>query len=404
MPSLEETHSFSRKSTQTCYALLVTQPAPIRVGLVLGREASCKIRLQHGIQSFAAQRARWIFRSETTPDPLLDWGCQGIVAMVGEPELFAPAVQARCPVVNVSNRVAHTGLSTLHTDDVAVGRVAAAHLLSLGLDHFAFAGNENCHFARQRQRGYTAALAEKGHTPHVLDRSDIRDKRQLRERDAMLVRWLNRLPRPVAVLCAEDAFAEWLLNICLEQGIAVPDEVAVLGVNDHTIMCESLSPPLSSVSLPFERIGYEAARLLHTLMQGGPAPTQPILLPPGSVTARRSTRFIPPDNPLLARAIELMLKHHAEELNIADIAEHMKLTRRQLEHLFARSLQTTPARHLEHIRLDHVKKLLVETDLPMADIAAATGYTTQTRMGVAFRRTHGITPTAYRRQIRLHGD
>ena len=375
--------------------------APIRVGLILGRGAAYRDHLQHGVQSYAAIHARWVFRTETTPGPLLDWGCRGMVAMVGEPGHFAPAREASCAVVNVSNRLADTGLPTVHTDDVAVGRVAAAHLLSLGLHHFAFAGNESCHFVRERQAGFTTALAEKGHSPHILDRSDLRDKRQLRERDAMLARWLDRLPRPVAVFCGEDATAEQLLNVCLEQSIAVPDEVAVLGVNNHTTLCESLSPTLSSVAIPFDRIGYEAARLLHTLMQGGQPPRDRILLPPGCVTARRSTRVLAPEDPLLAQALTLIREHHAEELNIADVAEHMRLTRRQLEHLFARSLQITPARHLENVRMDHVKRLLAESDLPMSDVAAATGYATQTRMGVAFRRRQGITPTAYRRQFRL---
>lgn len=376
-------------------------PSPLRVGLVLGRDAGYGVAMQSGVQRYAATRSRWVFRAGRTPGPLYDWGCRGIIAMVAQPELYPSAKTAECPVVNVSNRLADTGLPTVHADDIAVGRIAADHLLGLGLRHFGFAGPADCHFATQREAGYTAALAGAGFTPDVLDRSDLRDPTQFRERDAMFARWLARLPRPMGIFCAEDSTAERLLNVCLEQDIRVPDEMAVLGANNDALMCEALYPPLSSVDIPFEQIGFEAAGILEALLAGGAAPTQPLLIPPRTVAARRSTQVLAPDNPLLARVLSVMIDHHAEELNVADIAQYVGISRRHLEQMFARSLNTTPARHLEKIRIDHARKLLADTDLSMPDVAAATGYGNQTRMGVAFRRTNDMTPTAYRRQFRL---
>ncbi len=357
--------------------------------------------MRHGVLQYGGTHGRWVFRGSTDPQALHEWGCQGIIAMVARLDLYEPVVRAGCPVVNVSNRLARTGLPTVHADDVAVGRTAAEHLLGLGLRHYAFVGPINCHFSTQRGEGYTAALLEANHHPHLLDRSRLRHPHRLRERDAMMQKWLADLPRPVGIFCAEDSTAERLLNVCLEQEIRVPDEVAVLGVNNDTLLCESLYPPLSSINVPFEKIGFEAARLLDSLLQGERPPDHPILLQPGSVAARRSTQLLAPEDPLVARALSLMHDRHHEELNIQDIAEYMHVSRRQLEQLFARVLGTTPANHLEKIRMDHVKRLLAESDLAMPDIAEACGYRNQTRMGVAFRRTQGMAPTAYRSQFRL---
>jgi len=373
-----------------------------RVGAILGHEAGYAERMRAGLQHYARTRQRWVVRWGTSGRGLAmlrDWGAEGLVVLAGSADQATRIAASGVPVVNVSNR-SRTGLPAVHADDTAVGRVAAEHLLGLGLRHFAYAGTDRCRFNDQRQAGFGGRLADAGFGVAVLDRTAYAAA-DFRALDRMFADWLAGLPRPVGVMVSEDTTGERLLYACLEAGIDVPGEVAVVSVNDHATLCEATPPPMSSIDIPFERIGFEAGRMLDRLMGGRPVPDREVLIPPGEVTVRRSSAFVAVDDPVVRRAVRQIEQRVGEGLNIDDLLGDLRVSRRSLERRFREALGVTPFVHLQRVRQRRVRELLADTDLPMSDVAAAAGYTDQNRMGIAFRRENGQTPTAYRRQHRL---
>jgi LacI family transcriptional regulator len=176
----------------------------------------------------------------------------------------------------------------------------------------------------------------------------------------------------------------------------IPNEVAVLGVDNEDPLSRLVWPGLSSIALATEQIGFRAADLLHRLLDGLSLPRASTLLSPLGVVARGSTRQLVPDDPVVAKAIAVIHESVSTPLSVADLSRAVPVSRISLERRFRRYLDRTPAQEIRRVRIAQARQLLMATDLPLKSIAERCGFAAASRLIEAFRRETGSTPIAYR--------
>jgi LacI family transcriptional regulator len=213
---------------------------------------------------------------------------------------------------------------------------------------------------------------------------------------AELARWLRQLPKPIGLFAADDLAGREVIDVCRYAQVAVPEEVAVLGVDDDELICGISYPALSSVKLNAERIGYEGAAVLHALLLGKPPTREPIEIDPLDVIARQSTDVIVIEDRLVAQATRYIREHAREGVNIADVLRHTRSSRRTLETRFRREMGRSPHAEILRVQLTLVKDLLITTDLKLQSIAERTGFSSMEYLHRVFRKQFHITPTEFR--------
>jgi LacI family transcriptional regulator len=198
-----------------------------------------------------------------------------------------------------------------------------------------------------------------------------------------------------------DFKGQQVLDVCAELGIAVPEQVAVIGVDNDSHLCSLCTPPLTSVVPDTRRAGYEAARLLDRLMQGSPVPADAILVKPVGIVDRQSTDVYAIDDADVVRALRFIRAHACEGIRVADVLREVSLSRRVLESRFRELLGRTPHAEIHRLQMERACRLLTETDLPLVQVASQTGLAHAEYLSVAFKRHTGLSPRDYRRQHRL---
>lgn len=299
------------------------------------------------------------------------------------------------PTVNVSGRLQESPFPRVANDDAAIGRMAAEYFLARGFTHFAFAGLHPTYLSWVRGEAFAAALRKAGfetqfanHTLHGTPTRPVADL-------------FRNLPVPCALLGGDDNLAKQAVTLALERGLRVPEDVAVLGVENDPLLCELASVPISSIQTGAEKVGFEAARLLHRLLEGRPAPSSDILIPPQAVITRRSTDVMATADAHVATTLSHIRKHAFGPLSPADVLEQVPLSRRMMELRFKRAVGRTIGEEIVRVRLERAKRLLAESDLQIGEVAAASGFAEARYMNVAFRRHLAMTPKSYRRSLQL---
>ena len=209
--------------------------------------------------------------------------------------------------------------------------------------------------------------------------------------------WIKKLPKPLGVMTGNDPRGIQLLDACRRAGVAVPEEVAVVGVDNDELVCELAYPPLSSVVPDAVRIGYEAAALLDRLMKGEPAPAAMQTIPPEGLAIRQSSDVTAIADPRLADALRFIREHACDGIGVNDVLDHLAVSRSVLQRLFRKHFDRTILDTITGVRIARVKQLLTETDMPLADIARRAGFSYMEYLSSTFRRQTGWTLSAFRR-------
>lgn len=345
-----------------------------------------------------AASAGWLVhvepQGERRPLPA-DWEGDGIIVRVSTRAIWRRLARLRVPVVNVSAiELAGVALPRVANDLEAAGALAAEHLLDRGFRHFAYVGGPRRSDVCRQRRGFTAALDRRGLSCHI---------RQVPEHPApesaagAIAVWLTSLPRPLAVCTRTHLQGRAVLDACRQAGLLVPEEVAVLAGDDDPLLCQHATPPLSALDISTRRIGLAAAARLERLMQGGTRRPHTTLVPPVGVVTRQSTDALAVPDGELARALVQIRERACEVIHVDDIVRGVALSRRQLERGFRDLLGRTPAEEIRRVRIARARQLLATTELPVAHVARACGFTSAAYLATAFRRACGIAPLAFRR-------
>ena len=292
---------------------------------------------------------------------------------------------------------------SVDVDDARVGELAASHLMGLGLHQFAFLG-ETTDYSRQREAAFRKRIETAGHESHSYFQSIGTVRKYIEhwhEAEADLVDWLKALPKPIGIFAAHDPSGRLLAETCRSYSIRIPEEVAIVGANNDTHVCGMTYPPLSSIEIPWDHIGYETALQMERLLQNPAAiSNDPLLIPPTRVVRRRSSDFLSVSNPTLARALEHIHEYAATGLNVKELVDAIRCPRRTLERTFREVLGRSIHEEIMRTRLDYAKELLGRADLSIDQVAEFSGFGRNERFSVNFRQWEGMTPREFRKRLR----
>ncbi|MBX9623213.1 MAG: substrate-binding domain-containing protein, partial [Gemmataceae bacterium] len=305
----------------------------------------------------------------------------------------------RGPAVNVCGALAGLPFPAVGIDNPAVGRAAADHLLGRGLRHFAFLGHGGFAFSTRREEGFAGRVRAAGFGAAVYRApggTDFHPDGPPAGPPGRLGAWLRRLPRPCGLFACNDIWGGYVTEVCRREGVRIPDDLAVVGVDDDDLLCELARPPLSSVRVPSDRIGFEAAALLDRLLAGRKPPSGPTLLPPLGVAVRPSSDLLAVDDPAVREVLGAIRGAGPRPVQVGDVVGRLDISRRSAERRFRRAVGRGIAAEIRRARVERAKDLLAGTGLSVAEVAARAGFPSPQRFAVAFRRDAGLTPTAYR--------
>lgn len=381
------------------------------IGLMVMHSFAYYRRVLRGIWRYVEARPQWDVTSiAPEQQPLRMRGRfspDGLVVAMNTVAVERALREWRRPAVNVSAIFWKQRFPRVGVDNRQVGKLAAEHFLEHGLRHFAFAGPPRHLFSTERREAFCQAVAEAGYAVISYENSTTPEFDPLGRRwdlEPEFQSWLRRLPRPVGLFAPNDLWGVQVVLACRRGGIAVPEEVAVLGVDDDDLYCELTRPRLSSIIVPAEQIGYESVALLEHLLAGKKPPNGPLLLPPVGINPRRSTEVLAIDDEDVVAAIRFIRENVHQPLRVDDVLQHVPLTRRTLERRCRTALGWSVAEEIRRTHLERARRLLAATDLSIQAVAKQAGYSDYRHLVVAFRKQLGITPTAYRRQHRISGD
>lgn len=306
--------------------------------------------------------------------------------------------EMKIPAVNISDAEAGHPIPTVISDNKAIARRAVEHLCSRGIRNLAFSGPLHEWYASQRLEGFRQALADAGIAEPVFVHNPGVSRVLRRGLDPLL----KAAPRPLGIVAAHDFVARSVVNAAFACGLRVPEDVAIVGIDNDDLLCEMSKVPLSSVDVSAERIGFEAAAILDRLMAGQSADPGPYLIPPKSVVVRQSSKTLAIEDEHVAAAIRFIEANLSRPLGVEDILDESAITisRRQLEQRFKTALGRSPAAEIRRLRIEQAKELMDTTDLPLSQVATRTGFPDISFLGKAFRRETGMTATQYRRRTR----
>lgn len=369
----------------------------IETSVVYGRQ------ILAGIARYLRSHHRWsVFLEQhelgTKPPKWLHSGkWDGILSRPTDPRLADAFRRMKVPVVDLNDLYENLDLPWVGSDHKAIGAMGADHLLQRGFRHFAFCGFTGELWAAQRREGFSDTLGKVGFLPSVFESPWHGPKAPRWDKDiAKLTLWLKGLPQPLALMACNDVRGLHVLDACARSGLAVPEQVAVVGVDNEQYLCDLCHPPLSSVEPDPERIGYEAASLLDAMMNGTPPKHQRILISPRQVIVRHSTEVVAIADRIVSSALQFIREQAVHGCTVEDVLRHTHISRSVLERHFRKVLSRSPQEEIRLVRITRVKQLLLETDFTLEHIAELAGFEHPEYMSVVFKRICGQTPGAFR--------
>lgn len=351
--------------------------------------------------------------------PPLWWRGDGILSIItSHKDLQALDYYGQLPLVDLSkgwladtmpveDRVSGMGKPRVIYDNQRIGRMGAEHFLNRGFKHVAYLNTGNYWLDQERIPSFreTAELGEAEFHEiefyrHVSTGSQPQKTAEIQDRQ-WLIQAITALPKPIGIMVTADDHAPRLMQACDDAGIAIPEEVAILGCDNDPMVCDYAPVPLSSVDNDWDRIGYEAAKLLDQLMNGATPPDEPIQIQPKGVITRQSTDILAVPDAKIARALRFIWQNFSQSIGTMEVADAAGLNRRKLERGFRKHLHRSVNEEIMRSRINFAKKLLLETEYNTDAIAGRTGFSSAASFSAAFTRITGTRPGRFRKD---HSD
>ncbi|HZT22013.1 MAG TPA: DNA-binding transcriptional regulator [Verrucomicrobiae bacterium] len=376
-----------------------------RVALLIEATNAYARGLLHGIARFNHEHPRWVIYfephglGEPLPRWLKNWDGDGILARLANRRTARAVLGLGVPLVELRRIITIPGVPSIGPDNQKVAALAFEHFRERGFQHFGlYEVLRNVDRPlNERSDAFLRQVRASGFFCHVFkpERSGSLESEQMR-----LAQWLRRLPKPVGVLTCNDNYGLQVLRASLRAGVMVPEEVAVLSAGNDDCLCDLCHPPLSSVDLAPELIGYEAAALLDRMMSGKRPPSQRLEVAPKGIVTRLSTDVLATPDPAVARTVAFIRENACGDLRVGDVLRHVGLSRSALEPKMKTVLGRTIHREIRRVQLERVRSLLSSTDVPIKQIATRTGFRNVQYLARVFRKETGHTLAGYRKRMR----
>jgi len=382
----------------------ITPPARRRrrVALIIETSNEYARGLLHGIRTYIREHESWDIdldehrRGEAT-HWLRGWKGDGVIARIENARIAAEVIDSGLPCVDLSAAREVPGIPWVETDDAEIARLAFDHLKERGLRHFGFCGAPQFNWSNWRRDAFARCAKAAGFDVSLFPEPTRPAKHLTHERELeAITAWVKSLPKPCGVMACYDLRGRQVLGACKLADLAVPDEVAVIGVDNDELLCDLSDPPLTSVAPDSDLTGYKAAELLDRMMAGERITKVAHLLKPLGVVARLSTDTLAIADPEMSNAVRFIREHACDGINVSDVLREVSMSRRVFETAFRKLLGRRPHEEIVRTRLQRVKELLTQTDLPLYAVAERAGFKHVEYMSVVFKKKVGIPPSEYR--------
>lgn len=370
-----------------------------------GRDLLC------GISRYAQLHGPWNFHIkagdfEQALPKMKQWGGTGIIARIPNERVAKAILEANLPTIalGLSDEQMQPGsplaeLSELSSDAVEVATMAANHLMERRFRHFAYVGVEGRVWSQRREREFSLQIRKAGFEPHIYAPPQRTTDRVWEKEQALIVDWLHSLPKPVGLFACNDDRGREVLEACRLMNLRVPEDVAVLGVDNDEVFCGLAYPPLSSVALNAETAGYRAAELLDAMMQGTIRKPRRIQVEALGVVTRRSTDIVAVEDEDVAAALQYIHREQGCNISVESVVQEVAVSRRNLEKRFRDTIGRTILEEIQTTRLERAKRLLLETTYPVSKVAELSGFGTTGYFIQFFQSRVGRTPRKYRTEL-----
>ena len=385
-------------------------PKPLRIALLIESSYSFGRRLQQGIAAYSRTYGPWVFYHEErayddpAPSGLKSWSPDGVIARITTPRLARQLKGLGVPLVDLCDREFIRVDHRVLVDHKAVVRLGIDHLRECGFRNFAYSGFHGVSFSQHRQQLFSEYVESIGCRAYVYLPPPLENPKGLAHiaidalRDAASFgKWLETLPKPIGIIGSNDIRSQQILNTCAQAGITVPDQVAVVGVDNDEVRCELCSPSLSSIDTNAFQVGYEAAAMLEGVIEGRRKQPETMLIGPAGVVRRRSTDVLAFADTELSALVRYIRQKACDGLTVGQVVKHSGMSRATLDRLFHSYLGRTPHAEIIRVRINRVKELLANSDLALKQIARLTGFTHDETLYRIFKRSTGQTPSEFRR-------
>lgn len=360
-------------------------------------------QLLRGIAKYSSLRGPWSLYREASGfgqslTSLKNWGATGIITRdIGR---IKDIINTGIPTIVSIHFSRSINTPIIVADDVSVGRMAAEHLLERGLRHFGFCGFDDAHWSEARKESFPKRIAEAGFKTHIYRQPRSSARRKWPQEQKELVKWLVDLPKPVGILACNDDRGQHVIEACKVAGLRVPEEIAVVGVDNDPTVCELTDPPLSSVALSVEKAGYEAAELLDLMMKGMEPAKRQIIVHPTHIVARRSSAILAIEDSVLANVLQFIRQNANRAVGVRDVADRVSMSRRTLERRFRKVLRRSIYQQIRYERVERLAQMLMETNLSIGEIATSLDFPSVAHVGRMFHAVKGMSPRAYRARLK----
>lgn len=377
-----------------------------RVALLIETTHASSRDIFFGVVQYVKNHNQWALYHEprgleqSPPTWLKNWEGDGIIARINSPEIADAVRSTGLPVVDVLGEVPDSGVPLVHVDDKLIAIMAAKHLMERGFHHFGFLGIRGKNWSDDRYDGFRLPLQGSPNSIHRFDMPPyLVDSTPWEMQMDALGNWLMQLPKPIGIMVASDQVGRYLLDTCRRIQVQVPDEVGVVSVDNDEVFCEVCIPELSSVDAGHRLVGYRAAELLDQMLHGSVAPTQPLRVEPNLVIVRASSDVLATSDRHVATALRHIRELACTGLSASDLISRIPISRSVLQRRFRAETGHSIQQEIIQVRLDHARRLLAETDLPLVEVAERSGFKYREYLGAIFKAHLGKSPVEYRREV-----
>ena len=374
-----------------------------RVGVFVETSNDYGRRILSGISKYLTINQRWsVFLEQNDlnarPHDLISsnqW--DGILCRQTDPFIANFLISSGIPCVDLNDQHQIPELSWVGSDHHAIGVMGAEYLKKRGMRHFAYCGFSNELWSQSRKESFGKTFSGYGNRIHLWESPWTDRSSEYWANDIIKIRtWIESLPKPIAIMAANDVRALHIIEACNQIGIAIPEQVSVIGVDDEETLCDLSSPRLSSIRPDCEQIGFQAAELLDQMMSSPERSVKRIVIQPKEVIVRPSTDIRAVSDSLVAKAIKKLHRKDSGHRDINDVAKELKISRRMLEKRFRKALNRSSSHVLRWVLIARIQQLLLDTDYTLTEIANRTGFINSENMKALFKANMGVSPGSYR--------
>jgi LacI family transcriptional regulator len=347
-----------------------------------------------GIARYSRFHGPWSFYKEqiglkTSIPHLTNWKPDGII--MRDSLIKNELIELKIPTILVQHNSAFSDkLPVVITDSHGIAKMASEHLIERGFKNFAFCGFDHYEWSNNRKHFFCHHNAVAGFETHVYKSPRKKKIIDWEIEQRHVCNWLKTVPKPVGLLACNDDRGQHILEVCKRLGFRVPEDVAVIGVDNDPMICDIGDPPLTSVALNVEAAGYEAAKLLDQMIDHKKIVGKQINVSPTHIVQRQSTDLLAVDDPEVATAIRFIKENAKNKILVKDVVKTTRISRRALEQRFRKTVHRSIYDAIRQVRVELIAKLLIETDLPISHISSLFNFTDVEHISRYFKKEKGI--------------